>query len=49
MPTASIAMLPPANFGGGAIQAYFIEGMVDDIITGLSPISWLFVMARNSP
>jgi TolB-like protein len=44
----SIAVLPFANLGGGAIQDYFIDGMVDDIITGLSRINWLFVIARNS-
>lgn len=27
---------------------YFADGMVDDIITGLSRIRWLFVIARNS-
>lgn len=29
-------------------QEYFADGMVDDIITGLSRIKWLFVIARNS-
>ena len=29
-------------------QDYFADGMVDDIITGLSRIKWLFVIARNS-
>jgi TolB-like protein len=42
----SIAVLPFENIGGGA--AWFGDGMVDDIITGLSRIKWLFVIARNS-
>jgi TolB-like protein len=29
-------------------QDYFVDGMVEDIITGLSRIKWLFVIARNS-
>jgi TolB-like protein len=44
----SIAVLPFANLSGGTEQDYFIDGMVDDIITGLSRINWLFVIARNS-
>lgn len=44
----SIAVLPFANLGGDAEQDYFADGMVDDIITGLSRINWLFVIARNS-
>ena len=31
-----------------AEQEYFADGMVEDIITGLSRIKWLFVIARNS-
>jgi TolB-like protein len=42
----SIAVLPFDNLGGEA--AWFADGMVDDIITGLSRIKWLFVIARNS-
>ena len=34
--------------GGDAEQEYFADGMVEDIITGLSRIKWLFVIARNS-
>ena len=34
--------------GGDAEQEYFADGMVEDIITGLSRIRWLFVIARNS-
>ena len=33
---------------GDAEQDYFCDGMVEDIITGLSRIKWLFVIARNS-
>lgn len=44
----SIAVLPFANLSGGAEQDYFADGMVDDIITGLSRINWLFVIARSS-
>jgi TolB-like protein len=44
----SIAVLPFANLGGERDRDYFIDGMVDDIITGLSRINWLFVIARNS-
>lgn len=44
----SIAVLPFANLGSDAEQDYFADGMVDDIITGLSRINWLFVIARNS-
>jgi adenylate cyclase len=44
----SIAVLPFANMSGDPQQEYFADGMVDDIITGLSRIKWLFVIARNS-
>ncbi|ODT16775.1 MAG: transcriptional regulator [Kaistia sp. SCN 65-12] len=44
----SIAILPFSNLSGEAEQEYFADGMVDDIITGLARISWLFVIARNS-
>jgi adenylate cyclase len=33
---------------GDQDQEYFCDGMVEDIITGLSRIKWLFVIARNS-
>jgi adenylate cyclase len=33
---------------GDPEQEYFSDGMVEDIITGLSRIKWLFVIARNS-
>ena len=44
----SIAVLPFSNLGDTRAQDYFIDGIVDDIITGLSRINWLFVIARNS-
>jgi TolB-like protein len=44
----SVAVLPFTNLSGDAEQDYFADGMVDDIITGLSRINWLFVIARNS-
>jgi TolB-like protein/Flp pilus assembly protein TadD len=44
----SIAVLPFDNMSGEAEQEYFADGMVEDIITGLSRIKWLFVIARNS-
>jgi adenylate cyclase len=44
----SIAVLPFANMSGDPDQDYFVDGMVEDIITGLSRIKWLFVIARNS-
>jgi TolB-like protein len=44
----SLAVLPFSNLGGDAGQDYFIDGIVDDIITGLSRIKGLFVIARNS-
>jgi hypothetical protein len=33
---------------GDPEQEYFADGMVEDIVTGLSRIKWLFVIARNS-
>lgn len=44
----SIAVLPFANMSGDPEQDYFADGMVEDIITGLSRVRWLFVIARNS-
>ena len=44
----SIAVLPFTNLSGDLEQDYFADGMVEDIITGLSRIKWLFVIARNS-
>jgi adenylate cyclase len=44
----SIAVLPFQNISGDPEQDYFADGMVEDIVTGLSRIKWLFVIARNS-
>jgi adenylate cyclase len=44
----SIAVLPFQNLSGDPEQEYFADGMVEDIIGGLSRIGWLFVIARNS-
>jgi adenylate cyclase len=44
----SIAVLPLGNLGGDSDQAYFAQGLTDDLITDLSKISGLLVIARNS-
>jgi TolB-like protein len=44
----SLAVLPFTNMSGDPEQEYFADGMVEDIITGLSRVKWLFVVARNS-
>src|SRR5580692_3383764 len=44
----SVAVLPFQNMSGDPEQEYFVDGVVDDIVTGLSRIKWLFVIARNS-
>ena len=44
----SIATLPFLNLSGDAGQEYFVDGVVEDIVTALSRIGWLFVVARNS-
>lgn len=44
----SIAVLPFASLSGDPEQDYFADGMVEEIITALSRIRWLFVIARNS-
>jgi TolB-like protein/class 3 adenylate cyclase len=44
----SIAVLPFQNLSGDPEQEYFADGMVEEIITALSRIRWLFVIARNS-
>jgi TolB-like protein len=41
-------VLPFANLSGDPEQEYFADGMVEEIITALSRIRWLFVIARNS-
>jgi class 3 adenylate cyclase len=44
----SIAVLPFTNMSGDPEQEYFSDGIADDLITDLSKISGLFVIARNS-
>ncbi len=44
----SIAVLPFTNMSSGKEQEYFADGMAEDLITDLSKISGLFVIARNS-
>ena len=44
----SIAVLPFQNMSGDPEQEYFADGMVEEIVTALSRIRWLFVIARNS-
>src|ERR1051325_6310174 len=44
----SIAVMPFQNMSGDPEQDYFADGMVEEIITTLSRIRWLFVIARNS-
>ncbi|TPJ40535.1 tetratricopeptide repeat protein [Mesorhizobium sp. B2-5-13] len=47
-PKLSIAVLPFANMSGDAEQDYFADGISEDVITALSKLSQLFVIARNS-
>ena len=44
----SIAILPFANMSDDPEQEHFADGIAEDIITGLSRLRWLFVIARNS-
>jgi adenylate cyclase len=44
----SIAVLPFVNMSGDQEQEYFVDGMTEDLITDLSKVSGLFVIARNS-
>jgi len=44
----SIAVLPFQNMSGDPEQEYFVDGLVEDIITSLSKFKSLFVIARNS-
>src|SRR5688572_5368196 len=45
---SSIAVLPFQNMSGDPEQEYFVDGLVEDIITALSRFKSLFVIARNS-
>jgi TolB-like protein len=44
----SLAVMPFLNLSGDPAQDYFIDGVVEDIVSALSRIRWLFVIARNS-
>src|SRR5207344_2003597 len=44
----SIAVLPFANMSEDPDQEHFADGISEDLITDLSRIHWLFVIARNS-
>ena len=44
----SVAVLPFENMGGDPEQAYFADGMTEDLITDLSKVAGLLVIARNS-
>ena len=44
----SIAVLPFQNMSGDRDQDYFSDGITEDIITALSKLHWIFVIARNS-
>jgi TolB-like protein/class 3 adenylate cyclase len=44
----SLAVLPFQNMSGDLEQEYFADGIVEEIITALSRVHWLFVIARNS-
>jgi adenylate cyclase len=44
----SVAVLPFSNLSRDPAQEYFSDGVTEDLITGLSKISGLFVIARNS-
>jgi adenylate cyclase len=44
----SLVVLPFQNMSGDPDQAYFADGMVEEITSALSRIRWLFVIARNT-
>jgi adenylate cyclase len=44
----SLAVLPFANLSGDVEQEYFVDGMVDELITALCRVKWFFVIARSS-
>ena len=44
----SIAVMPFTNLSGDPEQEYFVDGVVEDLITGLSRVKWLLVVSRNS-
>lgn len=48
VPETSIAVLPFVNMSRDQEQEYFADGLVEDLIAGLSRMKWLLVIARNS-
>jgi TolB-like protein len=44
----SLAVLPFVNLSGDPTQDYFVDGVVEDIIAGMSRMSGIFIIARNS-
>ena len=44
----SLAVLPFQNLSRDPEQEYFVDGVVEEIITAISRLPWLFVIARNS-
>jgi adenylate cyclase len=44
----SLAVLPFQNLSGDPEQEYFVDGVVEEIITAIARLPWLFVIARNS-
>ncbi len=46
--TPSVAVLPFENLSGDPEQDYFADGITEDIITALTHVPWIFVIARNS-
>lgn len=44
----AVAVLPFTNMSADPEQAYFADGITEEIITALSRVSGLFVIARNS-
>ena len=47
-PAVGVCVLPFVNMSGEAEQEYFSDGISEDIITDLSKVSSLFVVARNT-
>lgn len=47
-PRPSLAVLPFINMTEDPAQEYFADGLVEEIITAISRLRWLFVIARNS-
>jgi adenylate cyclase len=45
---AALAVLPFGNLSGDPGQDYFVDGLVEELITALSRLKWFLVIARNS-